>query len=295
MFRYVADKFLSGALPQSILAATGTSGIAWRDVIPTLYFGKADPNGPAWHYPFVMTLITMPAAALLGAVGSAFAGKRAPRARPLLALLWWSVLVQLAIFAFIAKPYDGVRLFLPAVALSTLAAGIGLASIAAKGRWALAAATALLVVSPGAEVFIYGPYELSYYTPLVGGLPGADRLGFEATYYGEAIDAAGFAAINDRASPGQKVAYAPMFKKNPLWMPANYIKYTFLKAGLAPVAPWKDWDYLIFINRGGSIEPADRDLLAQGTVIHENRLLGVMLSEILERRRNLESPSIPAP
>ena len=29
------------------------------------------------------------------------------------------------------------------------------------------------------------PFQLSYYNALMGGLPGADRLGFEATYCGE--------------------------------------------------------------------------------------------------------------
>jgi 4-amino-4-deoxy-L-arabinose transferase-like glycosyltransferase len=292
--RFVVDKFLAGHAPHFLMAIAGTSGWTWRGAIKTLYFGAISPNGPAWHYAFVMTLITMPLAALVGLVASATGTSRDKAGKPLMALLWWSILMQLLIFSFATRSYDGVRLFLPVLALTAIVAGIGLGRIATRGRLALAVVVVLMILSPGIEFFIYQPYGLSYYSPLVGGLPGAKKLGMEAAFYGEAIDAGGFAAINERATPGQSVALAPMFRNLPLHMPGVYIRYTFLKPGLLPAAPTGNWDYLIFVNRGGSIEPQDQDILARGTVIHENRLLGVLLSEVLEKRRDIRVESANA-
>jgi len=281
---YIADKFPPGVLPSFLTSATGTASVAWREAMPTLYFGNASPSGPPWHYPFVITLITMPLAALFGSVLSGLSAKREKASRPLPALLWWSVLVQLAVFAFVMKPFDGERLFLPVLPLVAMAAGMGLAWIAKKGIPLAAVAVVVSLVSPAAEFFVYEPYGMSYFSPAVGGLPGAERLGMEVTYYGEAVDPAAFAAVNSRAREGQRIAYGPMFKKLPWRMPLEFMRFGFLRVKLAPVSPAEDWDYLIFVNRGGSITDADKAALAKGTVIHENRLLGVTLSEVLERR-----------
>jgi len=293
--RFIVDKFLAGHAPQFLVAIAGESAWTWRGVIKTLYFGSISPNGAPWHYALVMTLITMPLAALVGLIASAASVKRDKAVRSLMALLWWSILMQLLVFSFATKSYDGVRLFLPVLALAAILAGIGLGRIAGRGRFALLCVVVLAILSPGIEFFIYQPYGLSYYSPLVGGLPGATKLGMEATFYGEAIDPAGFAAINERAVDGQKVALSPMFRNLPKHMPSVYIWYTFLRRGLLPAAPTDDWDYLIFVNRGGSIEPQDKDILARGAVIHENRLLGVLLSEVLEKRREIQGEGANAP
>ncbi len=285
---YIVDKFPAGTLPAFVYSLTGTANIPWREAAHTLYFGRVAPGGVPWHYPFVMLVMTMPLATLSGGAYSFILARRDPAARGLWALLWWSVFVQLAVFAFGMKPYDGVRLFLPVLPLVAIAAGIGLSRLANARKAAAITVVALVAISPGVEFFVYEPYGMSYFTPAVGGLPGAAALGMEVTYYGETIDQAGLNAINRRAAKGQRVAYAPMFKKLPWRMPAEYIKYGFLKLGLEPVAPWDNWDYLIFVNRGGLIDETDRANLARGEIIHENRLLGVMLSETLARKSRQE-------
>jgi hypothetical protein len=292
--RYLNDKVQPGGLAAWLAASLGATGSNWRQVIPTLYFGEVPPNGVPWHYPFVLTLFTTPLAALAGSAGTVTAARRDSKA-PLVALLWWSVLVQLLVFAFLMKPYDGIRLFLPVVPLISAAAGIGLAALARRGRLAAVVVIALVIISPCAEFFIYEPYGLSCFTPLVGGLPGAQRLGMEVTYYGEAVTPAEFAAINSRARDGERIAYAPMFKNLPWLMPDNYVRYGYLKLGLIPASPSDAWDYLIFVNRGGSITPADREALAKGDVIGENRLLGVTLSQVLARRREPKPNATNAP
>ncbi|MCD6404467.1 MAG: glycosyltransferase family 39 protein [Planctomycetes bacterium] len=290
---YIVDKFPAGALPAFVYSLTGTANIPWREAASTLYFGKVAAGGVPWHYPFVMLVVTMPLATLAGAVYSGIAARREPAKKGLLVLLWWSVFVQLAVFAFGIKPYDGVRLFLPVLVLVAIAAGMGLSRLAARGSAIAIAVVALVAISPGVEFFVYEPYGMSYFTPAVGGLPGAEALGMEVTYYGEAVDQAGLDAINRRGVKGQRVAYAPMFKKLPWRMPVEYVKYGFLKLGLEPCAPWNDWDYLVFVNRGGCIDETDRANLAKGEVIHENRLLGVMLSETLARKPRKEGTNAP--
>jgi len=279
---YIVDKFPAGAVPSFILSWTGTGAIAWREAARTLYFGTVAPGGAPWHYPFVMLILTMPLAVMAGGAASGVAAKREKGARPLVALLWWSVLVQLIVFAFAMTPFDGVRLFLPVLPLVSIAAGLGLGRLAGKGRTWAAAAVVLVALSPGAEFLVYEPYGMSYFTPAVGGLPGAERLGMEVTYYGEAVDPAGFAAINTRARAGDSVTYGPMFDELPWLLPFYYTKYGILDPSLDPAAPSDDWDFMIWINRGGAVDAEDRLNLARGRVIHENRLLGVTLSKILE-------------
>ncbi len=279
---YIVDKFPAGAVPAFILSWTGTEAVAWREPARTLYFGSVRAAGAPWHYPFVMTLLTMPLAVMAGCAACAIAKKREHGpGRELVVLLGWSVLVQLAVFAFVMTPFDGVRLFLAVLPLVSIAAGLGLLRLWECGGAKAAAAVALIVLSPGAEFFVYQPYGMSYFTPVIGGLPGAERLGMEVTYYGEAIDPAGFASINQRARAGERVAYAPMFADLPVLLPFYYTRYGILDGRLAPAAPWQDWDYLMWINRGGAIGPDEREFLTRGRVIHENRLLGVTLSKVL--------------
>lgn len=285
---YIIDKFPGGMLPGFVHSLTETREIPWRGPSPTLYFGRADAGGVPWHYSFVMTVMTMPVAALAGSVSSAVCARRDGGRRGLIVLLWWSVLVQLVVFAFVMKPFDGVRLFLPVVALVAMCGGLGLSWLVRRGKGWLVAAVVVTVVSPGVEFFVYEPYGMSYFSPVVGGLPGAEALGMEVSYYGEAVDRGSFDAINARAKPGESVAYGPFLEKIPEWMPREYMRYGYLDGKLAAADSAGDWDYLIFINRGGCVDETDRETIARGEVIHENRLLGVVLAKVLARREESE-------
>lgn len=278
--RYVMDKIPQGSM-LDFLRPAGAAAAAWRQAIPTLYFGEANPSGPPWHYPFVTALIATPVATLAGIVSAAFA-RRTGR---LAAFIAWSACAQLLVFATIAKPYDGERLFLGALPLVSMLGGLGLAALLVRGKAVALAAIILVALSPVAEFFVYEPYGMSYFTGAVGGLPGAAWMGMEVTYYGEAVTPEEFRAVNESSKEGDSVAYGPMFKKMPYRMPDEYIRYGYLRLGLKPEKVTGDWDYLIFINRGGSVEESDRAALERGRVIGENRLLGVTLSQVLERRQ----------
>jgi hypothetical protein len=90
--------------------------------------------------------------------------------------------------------YDGTRLFLPAFPFLARIAAVGLerlttfgASVGRRGSIAVATLVALAVGSASWSIYQASPCLLSAYSPIVGGLRGADRRGFEATFWGDAI------------------------------------------------------------------------------------------------------------
>ena len=55
----------------------------------------------------------------------------------------------------------------------------------------------------------FHPFGLSYYNVLVGGLPGAERLGLELTYWGDAVDGVLLDRLAREASPDAPAALVP--------------------------------------------------------------------------------------
>ncbi|MEN6449886.1 MAG: glycosyltransferase family 39 protein [Thermoguttaceae bacterium] len=119
-----------------------------------------------------------------------------------------SMAFLLALFSWPGVPvYDGERLFLMVYPFWAILVGVGArrlaggrlradASVAAGTRRdgirgprpRLATAFVLvLIAAQGVGVVRYHPYQLSYYNLLVGGLAGAERLGFEVTYWGDSV------------------------------------------------------------------------------------------------------------
>src|SRR5205823_940928 len=104
--------------------------------------------------------------------------------------------------------HDGVRQFLPAFGMLALLAGLGAESLRRRlGAWGQS--LILFVVVEGAlSVGLMMPVPLSYYSPLVGGLPGATRLGMEPTYYWDALQPEILDWLNSHTAPGQKVMFS---------------------------------------------------------------------------------------
>ena len=53
------------------------------------------------------------------------------------------------------------------------------------------------------------PFGLSYYNLLIGGLPGAERLGLELTYWSDAVDRVLLDRLAAEIRPGATAALAP--------------------------------------------------------------------------------------
>lgn len=190
-----------------------------RAVLNCYYLGQvwADKDVP-WHYPFVMFAVTVPvglqALGLLGGCGqlarlaSEVSVNSTPRWRvrlvcgPREQLLLAATLLPLVLFALPGiAVYDGERLFLVSYPIWAVLIGRGaevalshLRWKAESGQWRLVAsrrACGIVVTSfllaQSVGMIVMHPCQLSYYNLLVGGLRGADRLGFERTYWGDSV------------------------------------------------------------------------------------------------------------
>jgi hypothetical protein len=130
-------------------------------------------------------------------------------------LLIFSAAIPILLLAVdTGSAYDNDRLLMPAFPYIAALAGVGfyhllrgihkLASHLRQPKWAkpLALLAAFLVFTPQI-VSAWGlyPHLLSYYSEVVGGLPGATRLGFESTYWAETY-ADALPYINSHAAPG---------------------------------------------------------------------------------------------
>ncbi len=179
-------------VPGNLMKFLGTS--SFRVSLKCYYFGTTywDVDVP-WHYPWVMFAVTLPIGILLlGGLGIA-ANRKQFIADPKLSLLALTMLGLPLLFSTKVAAYDGERLFLPSFISWAVFAGIGGARLldwlkqhVQRPNLGLAA---VLVMSLGG-LFSVGPYWLSYYSGIVGGLRGAARLGFEVDYWGQGVSRA---------------------------------------------------------------------------------------------------------
>lgn len=174
---------------ERLLAYWGT-GVD-RATLRVQYFGQvfADRDVP-WHYPWLYFAVTVPIGLqLLGAIG-AVRGWRIRREDPLPLLLVGSILFFLLIFSTRVPVYDGERLFLHVFPAWALIIGLGFGWLHERASRSRLAGGGLLafLAAQGIGLVLTFPFGLSYYNLLVGGLPGAARLGLEVTYWGDAVD-----------------------------------------------------------------------------------------------------------
>lgn len=270
---------------------------AGRQAVNVFYAGRvwADHEAP-WHYPAVMFLVALPLGLLLlGSLGI-WAKRRAWNAEPHLALVTGTWLFVLAVFSWPGVPvYDGVRLFLMVFPLWAVWVGVGarcvvehttLPSVSRRLRL-LGLGFFLLLQSTG--VIVYHPCQSSHYSLLVGGLAGAQRLGFEVSYWGDAVRE----PLLEQAaatSGGQPILLAPHLAP---WQaaavsvssPALGEQKTWL-VGWDPSHPEQAAacrDALIY-HRRADLEVI-RWALAEGRVIGEYSKQGVWLARLIELPR----------
>ncbi|MGQ9575977.1 MAG: ArnT family glycosyltransferase [Thermoguttaceae bacterium] len=206
-------------LRQFLFTATG------RQPIQVFYLGQIwqDRMVP-WHYAPVMFVVTLPLGLLaLGLLGI-WARGRARSGNPGYWLAMGSWAFVLAAFCLPGRPvYDGVRLFLMAFPLWAFSVGVG-AKWLVEGpllrRWSYPVRASLLGVFLAGQavgLVLYHPCYLSHYSALVGGLPGAEKLGFEVSYWGDSVTGDLLAELA-RLAADQRVLFGPSLAR---WQAAS--------------------------------------------------------------------------
>jgi hypothetical protein len=225
-----------------------------------------------WYNTLVWVAFVTPVGFLMiGAIGF-WAALRSARSQPLGPLIAGHLTFLLLLRALPHTPgHDGVRLFLPAFGVIALLVGIGAQSVVNRwGMWAkLSVSVALLegVVS----VTLMMPVPLSYFSPLVGGLPGASALGMEPTYYWDALDRQARTWLIEHTPPGETIQFATFPHS---WLYLRQIgELPRLRMPTDRVQP----RWYVVQNRPGAFSALDRALVAHGRPAFSIKKLGVPL------------------
>lgn len=243
--------------------------------IPVQFLGRIY-NTPVQSLPWYNTLAWTALVTPVGFLALALAGLtralgrlRTERVGVLVATHWAFLL---ALRALPNTPgHDGVRQFLPAFGLLALLAGLGAAWLVGRSRIVGPALASAAVLEGVLAVALTLPVPLSYFSPAVGGLPGAARLGMEPTYYWDALTADALAWLNANTPPGRKVRFATFPTS---WL---YLRSTGrLGPEVLPNAPG-DWSWYVVQNRPGALNPIDRALIRSGRPAHTVARRGVPL------------------
>jgi 4-amino-4-deoxy-L-arabinose transferase-like glycosyltransferase len=250
-----------------------------RISIQVLYFGQvyADRDVP-WHYPWFYFASTVPVGLLvLGAWGLT------RKVDAFILLLAGSIGMFLVVFSTRIPVYDGERLFLVAFPLFAILIGRGFGAIWERsGRKKRVALTAF-VLAQGYGAAMIHPFGLSYYNALVGGVAGAERLGLELTYWGDAVDAPLLDELASQALDGQTAALAPTLA--PDQGKVATIRQLLTKGivlGDQDQAAKADW--LVVSRREAYWSPEVKQRVALDEVIATRTRQGVWLSALLRHR-----------
>ena len=243
--------------------------------IPVQFFGRTyltPVESLPWYNSLAWTAIATPVGFLtLTVAGLARAAGRA-RSESLGVLFVLGFAAPLVLRALPHTPgHDGVRQLLPALGGLALVASLGAASaIERLGRWGKLVIIAALAEG-AAGVALMMPVPLSYFSPAVGGLPGATSLGMEPTYFWDALSDDALDWLDLNTPPGQKVKFAT---EPTSWL---YLRDTGrLRPGFLPWEPGR-YAWYVLQNRPGAFWPFDRALIDEVEPVFVVRKWGVPL------------------
>ena len=126
-----------------------------------------------WYNTLALTGMATPLGFLVLAMAGAVGAIRVRDQQPLGLLILGNWLLLLTLRALPHTPgHDGIRLFLPAFGTLAILAGLGAGYLTGwLGRWAKGL-VAISVAEGIASIVLFLPVPLSYFSPVVGGLPG---------------------------------------------------------------------------------------------------------------------------
>ena len=225
-----------------------------------------------WYNTLAWTLFVTPVGFLIMAAIGFWAALRSWRTEPIGLLIagHWTFLILLRALPH-TPGHDGVRLFLPAFGVLALLDGLGARAILDHwGRWTKPAIAAALIEGM-ASIAVMMPVPLSYFSPLVGGLPGASALGMEPTYYWDALSPEARKWLTEHTTPGETVVFATFPHS---WL---YLR----RIGELPEL-WKPINlrrpkWYVLQNRPGAFRDIDRALVTAGQPAFTVAKMGIPL------------------
>jgi 4-amino-4-deoxy-L-arabinose transferase-like glycosyltransferase len=263
-----------------------------RVTLHTYYWHQvwADRDVP-WHYPWVMFIVTVPLGWLALAVCGVWTRIRRPSQNAEMALITGCIVVQLTLFSIPGVPvYDGVRLFLPVYPLLACLVGAGVRAGANSAwlagrtaRWQFAALMLVFAFQLPGLVACH-PFQLSYYNGLVAGLWGAERCGFETTYWGDTVQGPIVGQAAAAAREGSLLLGPNLAPFQPLGIIASqpaladhHVKLVGWDGALSPAE--LAGRYALVYRRQADLAPL-RGILDSAKIIAEVRRQGVWLTRL---------------
>jgi hypothetical protein len=243
--------------------------------LPTLFLGTIyqTPDGSLpWYNTIVWTLMVTPVGFLLLALNGVHRAVTKPKSHALDGLFLASWVFPLLLRSLPHTPgHDGVRQFLPAFGFLAIMAGLGAGGGKERNRRWRCGILIIAVFEGILSVVVMMPVPLSYYSPLVAGLPGAARLGMEPTFYWDALQPDILDWLNNHTTAYERVLFA---RYPTSWL---YLRQTKrLRAGILPTEPG-EWKWYVLQNRPGAFRPWEREMIAHGNPVRIYDKLGVPL------------------
>lgn len=248
--------------------------------IETLYMGrvyKTPAESLPWSNTLVLSLMATPVFVLVCiVVGLAEVARKSPnRSFGLIIASGW--LIPMALRAMPHTPgHDGTRQLITALGTSCLIAGMGLSRIfqckPILGKLLGVCSITELCLS----VAIFQPVPLSYFSPLVGSLPGANRLGMESTYYWDGLTEPVLNWINENSTSGDKIAF--------VGTPSSFVYLNQtgqLKPSVDPRSPGR-FRWLVVQNRPGNFQKRDWAIVRALKPAYTYSKLGVWLVAVYD-------------
>ena len=249
--------------------------------IPVYYFGEQYYSAP-WHYPFVLTFITVPLVVLIPLfIGILAIGTRQNRATNIFIL--FNALFPLLVISMQVAKYDGVRLFLPAFPFICMIAGLGLSRILVwaqkvkMDRYAFYGYLLLLAVTVYFSIVRIHPYQSSYFNAAIGGVSGADKKGFEPEYWGNAY----IGLLSWMNEHPNNTYWIYMTEKDPnIYLNIRLYKESGMLHPGTGFGPKAVSDYLVLLIRQGMFDDEMWEYYGNKEPVYSVRLSGVELANI---------------
>lgn len=279
-----------------------------RAELSVWYFGTryADKQVP-WHYSWMIFATTIPLGTLVFGGGTLWnqtrmARKSGASPEPLRQHATWSILclVLLCVFCPLmvfslpgVAVYDCERLFLPVFPLWAILAGYGASLFwqpteKTRYRSLRIASLVIVILIQMTNVARYSPCPLSFYNLCVGGVSGAERLGLETTYWGDAVTRELLNEVTQHVPAGSTVHVAPVlhqFQLDDLFRQSPMLRRQGIV--LQPYdGPQAAAEYLLLFRRRADLPQELRDGPANAELLAETRRGHVQLAALYRLKSN---------